>query len=178
MSVSSINSTEFIQMQRTGKVTLCVDVRTPAEYSGGFCVESKNLPLDQINPELLVQLIKDSTLTDNQPVYLMCQAGKRAQMAADKLKGKLNNPLVVIEGGMNAIPEDLVKAHKKAILPLDRQTQIAIGSLVLLSMIIGTFINPAGYGLAAFVGCGLIFAGLSGTCLLGMLVAKMPWNKA
>ncbi len=178
MNIQTISAADFSQRQRDGDVQLCVDVRTKGEYLGGFCVSSKNLPLDEITAEQLSGLVKSVSLDSNQPVYIMCQAGRRAQMAADKLLGGLPNPLVVIEGGMNAMPSDLIQSEKKAVLPLERQTQIAIGCLVLLGTIIGTFVNPVGYGLSAFVGCGLIFAGVSGTCMLGMLVAKMPWNRA
>jgi hypothetical protein len=31
-------------------------------------------------------------------------------------------------------------------------------------------------GLSAFVGAGLVFAGVTDTCGMGMLLARMPWN--
>ena len=33
------------------------------------------------------------------------------------------------------------------------------------------------FGLSAFVGAGLVFAGLTDTCGMGMLLARMPWNQ-
>ena len=35
-----------------------------------------------------------------------------------------------------------------------------------------------GAGLAGFVGCGLVFAGITDSCAMGMLIARMPWNTA
>jgi hypothetical protein len=32
-------------------------------------------------------------------------------------------------------------------------------------------------GIPAFVGAGLMFAGITDSCAMGMLIAKMPWNQ-
>ena len=32
-------------------------------------------------------------------------------------------------------------------------------------------------GIPAFIGAGLTFAGVTDTCGMGMLLAKMPWNQ-
>ena len=58
-----------------------------------------------------------------------------------------------------------------------RQVQISAGSLVLLGVALGTWVHPGWYGLAAFVGAGLTFAGLSNTCAMALLLARMPWNR-
>ena len=52
------------------------------------------------------------------------------------------------------------------------------GSLVVLGTVLGAFVHPAFLGLPAFVGAGLIFAGVTDTCGMGMLLARMPWNRA
>ena len=70
-----------------------------------------------------------------------------------------------------------VIAGKKAI-SLERQVRIAAGALVVMGAVVGHFYNPAGYGLSAFVGAGLVFAGVTDTCGMGMIIAKMPWNRA
>jgi hypothetical protein len=54
-----------------------------------------------------------------------------------------------------------------------RQVQIASGPLVLL----GTLVAPALYGIAGFVGAGLVFAGDSGFCGMADMLARMPWNR-
>ncbi len=38
-------------------------------------------------------------------------------------------------------------------------------------------LHPAFLGLAAFVGAGLVFAGVTDTCGMGLLLARMPWNR-
>jgi hypothetical protein len=65
---------------------------------------------------------------------------------------------------------------KKAI-SLERQVRIAAGSLVLLGVIGSLLIHPYVIGLSAFVGAGLLFAGITDTCGMGMLLARMPWNR-
>ena len=98
-------------------------------------------------------------------------------MAAKKIAHQIDNPVVVVEGGITALSDEFLKQSKKAVIPLDRQVQIVVGSLVVTGVAMGALVNPMGFGLSAFVGCGLIFAGISGTCLMARLVAKMPWNQ-
>jgi hypothetical protein len=61
---------------------------------------------------------------------------------------------------------------------LERQVRIAAGSLVLLGALLAWLVHPAFIALSAFVGAGLVFAGLTDTCGMGMLLARMPWNQA
>jgi hypothetical protein len=70
----------------------------------------------------------------------------------------------------------LVVRGKKAI-SLERQVRIAAGSLTFLGAALGAFVHPAFIGLSAFVGAGLIFAGVTDTCGMGMILARMPWNQ-
>ncbi|MEC8428421.1 MAG: YgaP-like transmembrane domain, partial [Pseudomonadota bacterium] len=58
------------------------------------------------------------------------------------------------------------------------QVRIAIGSLVLVGILLGTLVDPRGYVLSAFVGCGLIYAGITDNCMMARLIARMPWNQA
>jgi len=60
---------------------------------------------------------------------------------------------------------------------LERHVRIAAGSLVLFGVILGTWVHPGFYGLSAFVGAGLIFAGVTDWCGMAMVLAKMPWNQ-
>jgi rhodanese-related sulfurtransferase len=81
-----------------------------------------------------------------------------------------------------------IEAWKKAGLPvlrdtgqpieMQRQVQIAAGVLVLLGVVLGYFASPAFYGISAFVGAGLTFAGISGWCGMAKLLALMPWNRS
>ena len=54
--------------------------------------------------------------------------------------------------------------------------RIAAGLLVLTGVGLG-FVHPGFFGLAGFVGAGLVFAGITDTCGMGMILARMPWNQ-
>jgi hypothetical protein len=58
-----------------------------------------------------------------------------------------------------------------------RQVQITAGSLVALGTALGWFVSPWFLILSGFVGCGLMFAGLSGWCGMAMMLGRMPWNR-
>ena len=58
-----------------------------------------------------------------------------------------------------------------------RQVQIAAGALALLGVLLGALVAPAFFGIAAFVGAGLVLAGVSGFCGMAHLLAAMPWNR-
>ena len=54
---------------------------------------------------------------------------------------------------------------------------IAAGLLVLIGSLLGFFWHPYFIGISAFVGAGLAFAGITDTCGMGMMLARMPWNQ-
>ena len=56
------------------------------------------------------------------------------------------------------------------------RARIAAGSLVSVGILLGVLVNPWFFGLSAFVGAGLVFAGVTDTCGMGMILAHMPWN--
>ena len=62
-------------------------------------------------------------------------------------------------------------------MSLERQVRIAAGFLALLGALLGFFVHPNYFGLYAFVGAGLMFAGITDTCGMAMLIARMPWNQ-
>ena len=49
--------------------------------------------------------------------------------------------------------------------------------LILIGALLGTMVSPAWFGLSAFVGAGLLFAGLSGFCGMARLLMLAPWNR-
>jgi hypothetical protein len=62
------------------------------------------------------------------------------------------------------------------VIALERQVRIAAGAMVLSGVLLSQFVNPAFIWLAGFVGGGLIFAGITDWCGMGILISKMPWN--
>jgi hypothetical protein len=55
--------------------------------------------------------------------------------------------------------------------------QIVAGSLALAGALLAWLVSPWFMMLSGFVGAGLMFAGLSDTCMMAMLLAKLPYNR-
>jgi rhodanese-related sulfurtransferase len=111
-------------------------------------------------------------------VVLVCRSGKRAEQARRKLAAAGCGNLAVLEGGVTAWEQaGLPVKRGKAVLSLERQVRIAAGLLVLAGVVLGFLVHPGFFGLSAFVGAGLTFAGLTDWCGMAQLLAKMPWNQ-
>jgi rhodanese-related sulfurtransferase len=153
--------------------SLLLDVRTPAEYSEAHIVGSVLHPLSDLNPEEVRQLAKGKDTC-----ILVCRSGNRAKQAAEKLKALEGLPsLHILEGGVQAWEAAGLPLNRGAkMMSLERQVRIAAGALVFTGAVLGYFVNPAWIALSGFVGAGLVFAGITDTCGMGMLIARMPWN--
>jgi hypothetical protein len=109
---------------------------------------------------------------------LVCRSGKRAEQAYQKLQATGCENLEVLDGGVIAWESaGLPVVRGVRAISLERQVRITAGLLVLLGVILGTWVHPAFYGLSAFVGAGLVFAGITDWCGMAMVLAKMPWNR-
>lgn len=150
---------------------LLLDVREVAEYQAEHVAGAHLYPLSQLANLPLP--------TGDRPIVLTCQSGMRSQKAAAQLRQR-GLMVTELQGGLNAWKQQglpTIGQMAQAPISLMRQVQIAAGSLVLLGVILSLAIAPAWLGLSAFVGAGLVFAGLSGTCLLANLLATLPWNR-
>jgi len=178
-AIKTISAADFLGQSQTGKTPLVIDVRTRAEVTSESFEGCMNMPLHKLKAEQVNAYLQQNA-QQNEPVYLLCGSGKRAIAAAEKLAHELSHPVWVIEGGIQALKQAgcVLKQGKSKVISLERQVRIAAGSLVLLGVLLGFFVAPGFYGLSAFVGAGLIFAGVSDTCMMGMLLARMPWNSA
>ena len=150
-----------------------VDVRTPVEFTDVYAEGAVNVPLDQLNPKAVMS---GKALGDN--VLLLCKAGTRATKAQALFAhcGYANTQ--VVEGGTDAwVAAGLPTVRgQSGVISLERQVRIAAGLLVLIGVIFGITFSPWFLGLAAFVGAGLTFAGITNTCGMAMILTKMPWN--
>lgn len=178
MNCVSIAATQFANLQGQGQARYLIDVRSPAEYRAGHVIGARNVPLDTLAPEALAEQLRSEGLQDGDAIFILCQTGNRARTAAEQLQRVLPR-VTVVEGGTEACQAcglPVERSEGRQVISLQRQVQISAGSLILLGMALGTWVAPAWYGLSAFVGAGLVFAGLSGTCGMALLLARMPWN--
>ena len=171
MSQSSSSPTATFQRHSQGQAHL-VDVRTPAEYRALHAEGAQLIPLDQLDVGKVT-----ASVPAGATVYLLCQSGNRAKMAAEKLTQAGCN-CVVVEGGTKAwASAGLPVVRGKAVMSLERQVRIAAGILILIGVVLGFTVHPNWFYLSGFVGAGLTFAGITDTCMMGMLIGKCPWNR-
>lgn len=175
MTVTIIKPEELARLCNEGKKIELIDVRTPVEFQEVHVEIARNVPLDRLDVAAIMQARNGSS---NEPLYVICRSGGRGQQACEKfLKAGFSN-VVNIEGGtMACVEAGLQVVRGKKAVSLERQVRIAAGLLVLLGAALGWFVAPAFIGLSAFVGAGLVFAGLTDTCGMGMMLARMPWNQ-
>ena len=156
---------------RLHQVTL-IDVRTPAEFQQIHIPGSRLFPLHQLDETKASELAQIQT-----ECVIICRSGNRARQAAEKLHAAGAKNLTILEGGLTAWESagQAVNRGKKTI-SIERQVRIAAGAFVLAGVLLGAFINPWFLILSGFVGCGLIFAGITDWCGMALLLARMPWN--
>ena len=149
-----------------------IDVRTPAEYGSAHAEGASNHPMESLD-------LNNLSISKSEEVHVICQSGGRSMKVCQKLEAAGFEKVVNVEGGTFAwLDANLPSVAGKKAMSLERQVRIAAGSLVVIGAAIGHFVHPGGFALSAFVGAGLVFAGITDTCGMGMLIARMPWNRA
>lgn len=175
MSVPTITPRELEDLRSAGQSIDLIDVRTPAEFREVHIVFARNVPLDRLDSKA----VADAHLAaPGRPLYVICRSGSRGRQACEKLTAAGVAHVVNVEGGTLAwVDAGLPVARGQKVMSLERQVRIAAGALVLVGVALGWFVHPACAGIAAFVGAGLVFAGVTDTCGMGLLLARMPWNR-
>ncbi len=168
-----INAQELDNALKSGTNVVLLDVRTAPEFREIHIPGSRLSPLDRLDTAQVSEAASESG-----QCVLVCQSGKRAEQAYQKFDGVAYGNLSVLDGGVAAWEREGLPLERGAkAVSLERQVRIGAGLLVLAGVILGTWVHPALYGLSAFVGAGLTFAGISGWCGMGLLLARMPWNR-
>jgi rhodanese-related sulfurtransferase len=177
MSITTITPSELDALRRGGKAIDLIDVRTPAEHGEIHAEGARNLPLDRLDP---AALIASRDGKGGEPLYFICRSGSRANQACERVAAAGFRDVINVEGGTVAWEQaglPVVRGERK-VISLERQVRIAAGSLVVLGTALGAFAHPYFLGLPAFVGAGLVFAGVTDTCGMAMMLGRMPWNQA
>ena len=148
-----------------------IDVRTPAEYGSMHANGAVNQPMESLNLEKI-------PFAKEHEIHVICQSGGRSTKVSQKLEAAGFTNIMNVEGGTSAWhAAGLPVLEGKKVMSLERQVRIAAGLLVVVGAAVGQFVHPGGIALSAFIGAGLVFAGVTDTCGMGMMIAKMPWNR-
>ena len=170
---ATISAEEVSHLVAAGGASSVIDVRTGAEFDGEHIPGSRLIPLDQIEARV------DQVRATAAPRLLLCRSGNRTSMAQKALEKLHVAGLSVVVGGIGAYAEaGGVTVKGRAHISLERQVRIAAGSLVLFGVLMGFIVHPAFLLLSGFVSAGLIFAGITDWCGMGILLSKMPWNRS
>ncbi len=173
MNVTTMSPKQLHDRVQAGTPVELIDVRTPIEYREVHVDFARNVPLDQLDATQIA-----SGRNGSEPLYVICRSGSRGKQACEKFLAAGYTNVVNVEGGTQAWDQaglPVVRGQKA--ISLERQVRIAAGLLVLVGSALGAFVSPYWIGLSAFVGAGLAFAGITDTCGMGMLLARMPWNQ-
>jgi rhodanese-related sulfurtransferase len=172
---TSIGPAELQRLAQVCTVDI-LDVRTPAEFATAHLPGAQSAPLDTLDPAAFLKTRDDQS----KPIYIVCQAALRARKAIEKFQRAGFVNCVLVEGGTQAWLEAGLPVIRGSggTLSLLRQVQITIGIISGTGAALALTVHQGFALLPLFTGCGLLFAGLTGTCGLALLLAKMPWNQA
>ncbi len=163
---------EINELLDSGGECQVIDVREFSEFHSERIADAQLMPLSNFEKHA-------DEIDHSKPVYIMCRSGNRAKQAAEKLTNKGFTDIHVIQGGMAAwaganLP--IIRGESK-VWSLERQVRFAAGLFILTGIVLGGFVSPYFYLISAFVGGGLVFSAATDTCAMGMVLARMPWNK-
>ncbi len=174
MSVSTITAEQLHAIVQTGQPVDLMDVRTPAEFREVHVAVARNVPLDRLDALQIAAQRNGS----QQTLYVICRSGGRGKQACEKILAQGYAQVVNVAGGTQAWEQagfPVVRGQK--CVSLERQGRIAAGTLVVTGAVLGALVHPYWIALSGAIGGGLIFSGITDTCGMGLLLARMPWNR-
>ena len=172
MPIEIVSLDAIRHLLAAAKPPCLIDVGSPAEFGRVHARGAESIPLDRLRGDRL------AVERAGEPIYFICQSGARSAKACEKMLAAGFATAYSIEGGTAAweaagMP---VERGTSRMISLERQVRIAAGGIVGIGVILTLEVSRAFLVIPAFVGCGLIFAGITDYCGMGMLLARMPWN--
>ncbi|MFB8406731.1 rhodanese-like domain-containing protein [Streptomyces sp. NPDC055912] len=160
------------RLVQEGRAPRLLDVRTPGEFRTVHIPGSYNVPLDTLREhraELLSHLDED--------VVLVCRSGARAAQAEQALAGAGLPNLRVLDGGVNAWEAAGAPVNRgPERWDMERQVRLVAGSVVLATGLVGVLV-PGVHLIGTAIGAGLTYAALSNSCMMGVLLSRLPYNR-
>ncbi len=149
---------------------LLIDVREPGEFAREHIAGAQSLPLSAFDM---------SRLPHDRKIVLCCHTGARSTRAVAELEASGFHDVAHLDGGLGAWKAARLATSIDITQPISimRQVQITAGSLALLGAVLAWLVSPWFIVLSGFVGAGLMFAGITDSCMMAMLLAKLPYNQ-
>lgn len=170
-----LSAAEVARLMRGRMDVRLLDVRTPGEFAAAHIAGAYNVPLDT-----LAEHAAEIRASVNGALVLVCQSGQRARRAEDALARAGMAQLHVLDGGVSGWVAAGHPVQRGAVkkVSLERQVRMAAGAMAAAGGFLAVLVDPAFGLLSAIVGSGLVFAGVTDTCAMGLLLAKLPYNRA
>jgi len=171
---SAISPRELHERLAAGGAEL-LDVRTPGEFAGAHVPGARLIPLDELDA---AGFLKQRGPGDK-PIYVLCQSGGRARRAIEKFQRAGFAGCVLVQGGTQGWIDAGLPVNRgvSSVWPLMRQVQLVVGLVSAAGAALALTVNPWFALIPLAMGCGLLFAGITGFCGLALVLAKMPWNQ-
>lgn len=154
---------------------ILVDIREADEHARERIPGARHSPLSKLEEANLA-------LSQGKPVIVHCRSGARTRGNAQGLARTIGAgcDVFILEGGLDAwkkagLP---VETDRRQPIELQRQVQIGAGSLALFGTLLGFLLSPWFFVVPAFVGAGLVTAGVTGFCGMARILMRAPWNRA
>ncbi|MGW2108571.1 rhodanese-like domain-containing protein [Streptomyces sp. NPDC001948] len=169
---SSVSPAVLHRLVQEGRAPRLLDVRTPGEFRTAHIPGSYNVPLDTLREhrtELRAHLDED--------VVLVCRSGARAAQAEKALADAGLPNLRVLEGGIVAwetVGAPVDRGPER--WDMERQVRLVAGSIVLTTGLVGVFV-PGMHLIGTAIGAGLTYAAVSNSCMMGVMLSKLPYNR-
>ncbi|MFN7890459.1 MAG: rhodanese-like domain-containing protein [Pirellula sp.] len=173
--MKNISASELSKLINSGEHIDLIDVRTPIEFRALHVTNALNVPLDRLDPSA----VRESGSNSSDPLYVVCRSGGRSRQACEKLLAAGVANVVNVEGGTMACASAGAPVIRgKSAIPLNCQVQIITGVTVAAGTIAAiATANLYWLSLPMVMGAGLVFSGLTNTCAMGTMLARMPWNQ-
>lgn len=153
---------------------LYIDVRTPQEFEGVHISGSRNIPL----PDLHKYVDELKTLSQERLIMLVCRTQNRVKIAYEYVTNHGLTNCAILEGGITVWIDQgkpVIKGQQR--ISLEGQVRAIAGGLILIGVALGFTVHSGFFFLPAIVGAGLLHAGLTDSCLMSMLLSKLPMNR-
>jgi rhodanese-related sulfurtransferase len=159
------------EVLENGEIHL-VDVREQVEFAGGRVSGANLIPLGELEE-------RHAELDHSKPIYVMCRTGRRSTEAQQKLRSLGFTNVVNVVGGLEAWKKEQLPVERDEHAPwsIERQVRFTAGVLVLTGVLLSLFVHTYFIALSGLIGFGLAFTAAIDWCGMGLLIAKMPWNK-
>lgn len=156
---------------KSGDVTL-IDIREPDEFAREHIAGARSVPLSTMEGGHFAVAPQGTVVFVASPACAPTPTARGSPRSED-------GEAFMLDGGLGSLEECRAAGDDgcEGAAELNRQVQITIGLLMLTGVALTLFVDRLFLALPAFLGAGLLFAGVSGWCGMAHLIALAPWNR-